>query len=335
MDNDTEVVQSPQENLSVENASSNDLRDLLNQTSPETQEPLQGTSLETEPSETGFSEEANVLPQDQPQVENDEERLAKRRIRPKNDLDQQVIDLYRSDGFQGTFADASSIIYQTPTQQPQQPNAQSEAPAPRDFVKEVDQYVNHVRSEIADLNTKVTEAAENMDTLEAITLQQQIMDRQLKIQKAEGRREQYVDRVKTDADQSRRTRSAESRDTAVAEYPELADDNSVFRKEFDHFVTLAQTDPDYAPIFQSSKWPELLARDFGTMKGQLPTQARPVVQEALQQQNPIGTQGKMLTSGGTNQPINPPSSGVGDISQMSKDQLFNFLGQADGNRHIR
>jgi len=340
MENETGVVDSPQQTESVENVSTDDLRNLLSQ-SAESENPLDG--LQNQPVSA-----ADIESQDQAVPENDiqsaeseipegvdDERLAKRRIRPKSDQDQQVIDLYRSEGFQGTFADASSIIYGQP-QAAQAPQQAAEAPPPRNYVKEVKDYVGHVQSEIDELNSKVLEAAENMDTAEAIKLQQQITNKQLQIQKVETKRDMYVQRSRSAQEQSRRARSTESRNVAVSEFPELANDTSMYRKEFDHFVDLAQSDPDYAPIFQSSRWPELMAREFGTMKGQLPAQAQPVVQEAQQSSPPPNTQqARMLTSGATSQPINPSSRGVGDITQLSTQDLYNLLGQPDGTRHLR
>ena len=110
MENNTGVVDSPQDTPAVEDASTNDLRNFL-AAQTESQVPEQEPqNLETQPEEANplTETEETIVPPDEPVSE--EERLAKRRIRPKSNEDQQVIDLYRSEGFEGTFADASSIF---------------------------------------------------------------------------------------------------------------------------------------------------------------------------------------------------------------------------------
>lgn len=331
MDTSTEVVNSPQEN-SVEDASTNDLRNFL-AAQTESQVPEQEPeNLETQPQETNppVEMEETIVPPDEPVTE--EERLAKRRIRPKSNEDQQVIDLYRSEGFQGTFQDAARVIYGEPV-----PSTQSSVPeeAPRDFVKETDEYIGGIRGEIEELSTKVVEASENLDTVQALELQREIMKKELEIQKAETRAEIQMDRRQAEFANTQRQKSTESREVAVQEYPELADKNTLYRKEFDNFVANASKDPDYQPIFQSPRWPELMAREFGTLKGQAPLMQRQVVQQASQQISPqVGNQAKMLTSGNTAQPANA-NKPVSDISQLSNEQLYSFLGQDDGRRPLR
>ena len=70
---------------------------------PETEEVSQEPEAEAEVQEP-------IAEGPESEVESEEEKLGKRRIRPRNELDQQVIDLYDS-GFSGSFADASRIIY--------------------------------------------------------------------------------------------------------------------------------------------------------------------------------------------------------------------------------
>jgi hypothetical protein len=201
MENASGVVDSPQENVSVENVSTDDLRSLLNQTTEAPQEivesqPEEAEALETEPQAVDAPEET---PEDVPLPENQEDgedRLAKRRIRPKSDLDQQVIDLYRSEGFSGSFADASRIIYGQ-SEPYSKPQVEAETPNEPSYAVKVDNYIDGVNKEIQELNQKVSEAAENMDTVEAIKLQQEIMDRRLNIQKAESRKEIFLERERS------------------------------------------------------------------------------------------------------------------------------------------
>lgn len=329
MENETGVVDSPQENLSVEDASTNDLRSLLNNQAPTEAQPMVDQSLETEP-------QGDVTPEDSiPNLESTEhvddsesERLAKRRIRPKSDLDQQVIDLYRSEGFQGSFQDASSVIYGNPA--PVQNQAAPVEP-PRDPQQEANDHIEGVRTEIDTLNNQVREAAEALDTGLALDLQSQVMEKKLEIQKLETLNHVNQERMRFEAENTRRARSAESRDQAINEYPQLGDESSIYRKEFDSFVNQASNNPDYSPLFQSPKWPEMLAREFGSMKGVQATSLSPVTQQATQSTPQVGNQARVLTSGATAQPVNAPAP-TNDIGQFSNDQLYQLLGTPNGQR---
>ena len=130
METATAEVDSPQteSEFSIENASSDDLRNALGITpateeiQPATEE-VQPEGETPEPEAEGQSpepqaEETQAEAQTEETETDDEEKLGKRRIRPRNELDQQVIDLYRSEGFQGSFADASRIIYGQEAAQP-------------------------------------------------------------------------------------------------------------------------------------------------------------------------------------------------------------------------
>ncbi len=329
MENETGAVESPQETPSVEDASTNDLRDFLAQQT-ESQIPDQGENLETQPEGENPPTVTGDVSHDPPgDPVTEAERLAKRRIRPKSNEDQQVIDLYRSEGFEGSFQDAARIIYGEPT--PSQSNQSYEAP-PVDPDAEVVGRVNEIRGEIEALNEQVQEASESLDTVQALSLQREVMKKELEIQKIETKLEIRQDRQQAEFESTQRHKSTESRDNAIAQYPELGDQNTLYRKEFDHFVQQAAGNPDYSPIFQSPKWPELMAREFGNLKGKQPLMQQPVVQQATQHAAPsVGDQARVLTSGSTAQPVNA-NKPVGDISQLSNDQLYQILGQSDGRR---
>ena len=329
MENETGAVGSPHADQSVEDASTNDLRNFL-ATQTESEIPEQGSNLETQPEGENLPTETGDVSHDPPEEQaTEEERLAKRRIRPKTNEDQQVIDLYRSEGFGGTFQDAARIIYgeTVPSE-----SAQSYEAPPVDPNAQVVEYVNGIRGEIETLTEQVQEASEQLDTVQALSLQREIMSKELEIQKVETRQEIRNDREQAEFENTQRHKSTESRDTAVAQYPDLGDQTSLYRKEFDNFVQQAAGNPDYSPIFQSPKWPELMAREFGNLKGTQPLMHQPVVQQAAQQTAPsVGNQARVLTSGSTAQPVNA-NKPVSDISQLSNDQLYQILGQSDGRR---
>ena len=161
------------------------------------------------------------------------------------------------------------------------------------------------------------------------------MKKELEIQKAETKKEIQLDRQQAEFATTQRQKSTESREKAVSEYPELGDTSTMYRKEFDNFVAQASKDPDYAPIFQSPRWPEMMAREFGNLKGKQPQMQQAVVQQAVQPTAPqVGNQAKMLTSGNTAQPANA-NTPVSDVGQLSNEQLYSLLGQSDGRRYIQ
>jgi len=328
MENETGVVDSPQDTPAVEDASTNDLRNFL-AAQTESQVPQQELNLETQPEGANPPMETAEVIETPVEQGTEEERLAKRRIRPKSNEDQQVIDLYRSEGFDGSFQAAANIIYgQSETSQPVQPSAEP----PRDPNQEQVDQISGIRGEIDDLTKQVEEASENLDTVQALSLQREIMNKELNIQKIETRQVIAEDRMQAEFKTTQRQKSTESREKAVSEYPDLNDNNSLYRKEFDNFVTQASNNPDYSPIFQSPKWPELMAREFGNIKGKQPHMQQQVVQQASQQLPPsVGNQARVLTSGSTAQPVNTNQS-ASDVTQLSNEQLYQYLGQSNGQR---
>ena len=328
MENETGVVDSPQDTPAVEDASTNDLRNFL-AAQTESQVPEQGLNLETQPEGANPPMETAEVIETPVEQGTEEERLAKRRIRPKSNEDQQVIDLYRSEGFDGSFQAAANIIYgHSETSQPVQPSAEP----PRDPNQEQVDQISGIRGEIDELTKQVEEASENLDTVQALSLQREIMNKELNIQKIETRQVIAEDRMQAEFKTTQRQKSTESREKAVSEYPDLNDNNSLYRKEFDNFVNQASNNPDYSPIFQSPKWPELMAREFGNIKGKQPLMQQQVVRQASQQLPPsVGNQARVLTSGSTAQPVNTNQS-ASDVTQLSNEQLYQYLGQPNGQR---
>ena len=357
METETAEVESPQteSEFSIENASTDDLRNALGIT-PTAEVNQEVQTEEAQPEEQIPEPEAQVQepqaesqePQEEaaaPEIEDEEEKLGKRRIRPRNELDQQVIDLYRSEGFQGSFADASRIIYgqeAQPAQQNLQPNQEVEASEPDPF-QGIDKEADDVKASILELEGKVEKAAEELETTEALRLQREIMKQELQLQNLTNRKEQMQREQEQQVYQTHRSKAVESRDRVYARYPDLQNKDSVVRKQFDDYVAQAQTDPDYAAIFDSPKWPEIMANEFAAMAA--PQQAAPQAQPeqapapAPQQAAPqMGTQAKVLTTGTTAQPVNTPATREGLLQQvpnMSNDDLYALLGSPGGATPLR
>lgn len=347
MEEQTGVVDSPQQTeLNLADVSTDDLREALSTNEPvqvETKaEPQpEEQSQQTQPEATSTEEEFSLeTAEPQGEVESEEDRLAKRRIRPKSELDQQVIDLYRSEGFSGTFADAAKVIYGQETQnQPQpQPVQPQEAQQPTDpFAQEA----GTLNTQIQELEIKVKEAAEDLDTLQALNFQREIMKKELQLQAIQDRKERADERRREEAYNTHRDRAVESRDRAYQSYPDLSDKETLYRKEFDHFIEQAQSSPDYAAVFQSPRWPEIMAHDFAAQKGQVPSVQQPQPQQPVEQRQvrpAMGNQAKVLTTGQTAKPVQQTlttESIVNNMGSMSNDQLYELLGQPDGRSFLR
>lgn len=338
-----------QEQFSIENASTDDLRNALGITQePQAQEPEPVT--EEQIPETQAEEPLPQAESQEPEVEaespeeTEEEKLGKRRIRPRNELDQQVIDLYRSEGFSGSFADASRVIYGQETAPT--PNSNQNLTATQDEVEAnepdpiagIDQQADDIRATILELEGKVEKAAEDLETTEALKLQRDIMKQELQLQNLTLRKQQMEQEREQQVYQTHRSKAMESRDRVYDRYPALSDKQSVYRKQFDDYVANAQSDPDYAAVFNSPKWPELLANEFASLVP-APQEAQQPQAVAPQAQAPqMGTQAKVLTTGTAAQPVNTPVTREGLLQQvptMSNEDLYALLGNPGGAQPLR
>ena len=344
METATAEVDSPQteSEFSIENASTDDLRNALGIT-PATEE-IQPATEEVQPEgETPEPEAEGQSPE--PQAEetetDDEEKLGKRRIRPRNELDQQVIDLYRSEGFQGSFADASRIIYGQEATQPAQqsftPNQEQVEASEPDPINGIDKQADDIRATILELEGKVEKAAEELETTEALKLQREIMKQELQLQTLSLRKQQMEQEREQAVYQTHRSKAMESRDRVYERFPDLQNKDSVLRKQFDDYVSQAQNDPDYAAVFDSPKWPELIANEFAALH-QAPAaqQEQPAPAPAPAPQ--MGTQAKVLTTGTTAQPVNAQVTADGllqQLPQMSNEDLYKLLGSPGGATPLR
>ena len=339
MEDTAEVVDSPQ-STDLADVSTDDLRQQL-ATQPEAPaeevQAVEGEPQQPETTEEVVEENSTEEVEVESSAETEEERLAKRRVRPRNELDQQVIDLYRSEGFNGSFQDASRVIYgQTQESAPQQ-TPQAEATQPDPFAG-YDAVEGKLNDEITRLEQEVVKAADELETSRALELQRAIMKRELELQSVKDRKQRQIEKESEAHQNTQRSKALESRDKAVEAYPELGDKNSVYRKEFDDFVAKASENPDYGPIFQSPNWCEVMADNFARQKGYQPAPV-PQAPQAPQQQAPAtGTQTKVLTTGNTAQPINAPVTPErvrSDMGQMSNEDLYALLGQGDNRKVLR
>ena len=350
---EVESPQTTEEQFSIENASTDDIRNALGVT-PETHDHQPETVAEEQiPENEGQEPQAESQEPEAaaPETEaedaeggDEEEKLGKRRIRPRNELDQQVIDLYRSEGFSGSFADASRIIYgqnAEPVSQSISPNQEQVEATEPDPISGIDKEADDIRASILELEGKVEKAAEDLETTEALRLQREIMKQELQLQNLTLRKQQVEQEREQQVYQSHRTRAMESRDRVYERFPQLQDKQSVYRKQFDDFVSQAQSDPDYAAVFESPRWPELIASEFAALN---PMQQAPQAQPAPAPQVPqqtapqMGTQAKVLTTGTTAQPVNTPATREGLLQQlpnMNTKDIYSLLGSPGGAQPLR
>ena len=349
METSTAEVNSPQieeEQFSIEDASTDDIRNALGVT-PETSDPQPATEEQIpeaqsqEPQVEELQPETEAIAPESEIEETEDEKLGKRRIRPRNELDQQVIDLYRSEGFGGSFADASRIIYgQTaePVSQSISPNQEQVEASEPDPISGIDKESDDIRASILELEGAVEKAAEDLETTEALRLQREIMKKELQLQNLTLRKQQVEQEREQQVYQSHRSKAMESRDRVYNRFPQLQDKQSVYRKQFDDFVSQAQSDPDYAAVFESPRWPELIASEFASINPMQQAQAQPEqlapAPQVPQQTAPqMGTQAKVLTTGTTAQPVNTPATPEGLLQQlpnMNTKDIYSLLGSAGG-----
>jgi len=350
---EVESPQTTEEQFSIENASTDDIRNALgvtpethdHQPEPVAEEQIPETQVTgPEPEVEELQPEAEAVAPESEIEETEEEKLGKRRIRPRNELDQQVIDLYRSEGFSGSFADASRIIYgqsAEPAPQSISPNQEQVEATEPDPISGIDKEADDIRASILELEGKVEKAAEDLETTEALRLQREIMKQELQLQNLTLRKQQMEQDREQQVYQSHRSKAMESRDRVYERFPQLQDKQSVYRKQFDDFVSQAQSDPDYAAVFESPRWPELIASEFASIN---PMQQAPQAQPAPAPQVPqqtapqMGTQAKVLTTGTTAQPVNTPATREGLLQQlpnMNTKDIYSLLGSPGGAQPLR
>lgn len=270
-------------------------------------------------------------PDEAPQ-ETDEDPLKKMRVRPRDKRDQQVMDLYKSEGFDGTFQDAVDIIYarQNP-QQTQDPSQEKrDDPPPEDTVSKE---LETVRESLKAKQTELTSAMEEFDQAQVVALQNEITQLSIKEARIEDKLERQQEERAQSQEQSLRQQASESRERAVGKYPALNDKDSIERKQFDAFLRESADNPALAPVFQSPYWPELMADRFADATGlevkSGVTPSTPATQSTPKR--PVtGTKAKQLTTGTTEQPEQTVTKeGLRrDMKSMSKSQLEALLAKA-------
>ena len=158
---------------------------------------------------------------------------------------------------------------------------------------------------------------------------------ELQLQQLSSRRERDEEYQQQHAYHTHRTKTVESRDRVYERYPELQNKDTTVRKQFDDFIQQSHNNPDYAAVFDSPRWPELMVNEFIAMHAP-PPQQQPYQQQMQvppQQAPQMGTQARVLTTGTAAQPANAPITEQGVMNQLpnvSTEDLYKLLGSAGG-----
>lgn len=253
--------------------------------------------------------------------------LNKQRIRPRAAQDQQVIDLYKSEGFAGTFQEAVEVIYGKDSPSPAESQSGETPPAEPD--SGLVEKITDLRGEVGELESKIDEAAEEMETSTAMKLQRELQRKESEILRLEMQQAEDARRAEEAQYNTYRQRAVESQSKAVEAVPALADENSVTRKQFDAYVEQKRNDPDYAPVFGSPKWPELLAREFASNHPQ-PAQAQAEPVRVVAQNPSANTHTRVLTSADapsqTQQQKLSADAVLSNLDKVSTTSLYDLLG---------
>ena len=207
-------------------------------------------------------------------------KMPKLRYQPKDPKELEVMSLVQ----QGkSFSEATTEVYGETT-----PAAKAdEAPeAKATEAKEADEQgdpqltqfntdVEKAENELADLEQRLTDATEAEDIAESTKLTREIVRKEFEVENQKSARDQYSEGQVQDELNAHDTKVQESADTIYENFPTLADEESTDRAEFIEFYKGKGKDPDYADVFKSPKWPEIMAREFTVSKGILPVGAKP------------------------------------------------------------
>jgi len=264
----------------------------------------------------------------------DDDDGPKRRVRPRSDLDHQVLDLYKSSGFKGTFQEAVDVIYgqlAKNTDTGQEPKTEANAPLV-DPATEINQTIDARRTEVADLEKQIDEAAELMDTSKALKLQRELTRKENEIAKLEDLKQLSETKKQASVEVVFRDKAASAKANALERYPQLADKDSIVRKQFDVFLDKAESDPDLAPLFNSPRWPALLAEEFARQSGMSPASSKAPSRAAAfdSQTSSRATQAKVLTTATTppaTKATNSESELRALLPKLTPSQLRELMGK--------
>lgn len=181
-----------------------------------------------------------------------------------------------------------------------------------------------LRDEIARLEAESDKAAEDLDTKQANRLNRQIVAKEAELRALEASKKATEQSKATEADTIFRQKETEAAKEVYAARPELANPASAEHKEFTDFYRLKATDPDYATIFESPRWPAIMYREFAEAKGWGKAVA-PASAPAL----PAPTPGATAAPRATAATVLTPGESSGGPTDLSPAQIMEAIDAMD------
>lgn len=199
------------------------------------------------------------------------EKLGKFRLRARDFKEAEFLRLCKTVSPQEAYAQVYGAAA-APDQGTKGPKDQGTEPASAAApTSQFDSQIKSVNDEITALNAKLETAHEAVDTREVSKLTLEISRKERQLERLNEQKTHAADRAEQEKAQTAEHSFRERERTAANEvrklFPQLGDKTSAERQEFDAWLKLRQEDPDYAPVFESPRWPIIVAREFAELKG--------------------------------------------------------------------
>lgn len=195
--------------------------------------------------------------------------MPKLRITPKDEQELQF-DSLRKEGKSAT--EAYREIYGEPAsgEKPKQEKPKEEekpVEEEKDPSPEIETNIESAKTELSDLEAQLAEAQEAEDVKEVSDILRKISAKEKDVEKLESDLNAVQQSKESKMVQAFNAKVSESADRVYEKFPVLGEDDSPERQEFIDYYKSRTEDPDYESIFNSPRWPEMMAREFADVKG--------------------------------------------------------------------
>jgi hypothetical protein len=219
---------------------------------------------EEKPSSEKPPEEKPPVEEEKPKGEDEDEELPKLRFRPRDGRELDVMSLVKKGK---SFQEAVSEVYGPSKQDANKEESPAKPESDESPFKDVDDSIKKASGELSDLEKKLEEAEEDADIKAVTRLTREIIRKEQEVEGLKSERKQIEEQAKSETLSAFEQRVKESADRVFEKYPTLKDAKADERKEFVKYYQSKAKDPDYADVFKSPKWPELMAREFADETG--------------------------------------------------------------------
>ena len=207
-------------------------------------------------------------------------KMPKLRITPK-DAKELQFDSLRKDGkgaeeaFKEVYGDNAPTPKVDEAKEAKADEAKKAEEQADSKMTQFDANIEKAENELSEMEQRLADANEAEDIAASTKLTREIVNKEFEVKELKGSREQFLENQTQEELSAHDTKVQSSADEVYDKFPTLADETSADRKEFIEFYTEKGKDPDYAGVFKSPKWPEIMAREFTMSKGILPAGAKP------------------------------------------------------------